>query len=79
MIKTWSTLPHTGTVFQNEPDETLRYYNLVKPGDMGMKELPVVMYFAGEVCIFSVRGFQNHLSVTSDRSLNFNMAFSNHL
>ena len=55
----------TRTVFQDKPDQILRHYYFVQPGDVGMKELSVMVDLSCQVRVIFLRGFEHHLRFLS--------------
>lgn len=51
----------TGTVFQNQPNQILSDYDLVKSGDVRVDELTVVVDFSSKIRIAFVRGLEDDL------------------
>lgn len=51
----------TRAVFQNQPDQILRDYDLVQSGDVWVDELSVVVDLSGEIRVAFVGGLEDDL------------------
>lgn len=64
-----SGMRHTRAVFQHQPDQALRDYDLVQARNVRMCELAMVVDLTGEVGVVLLRRLEHDLRLVSDAAM----------
>lgn len=67
----WSVVNFTCTIFEDHPHQILRHNNFIQPRNVWVDKLSVVMDFAGQIGVGSIRRLQHNLggTISQDRQV----------